>query len=174
MENRIDKAMSASSRSPSLLVSRSPCLLFCIAGLAAAAALGWVGAMLSLNKTAPVGLVPLGIGLALGLVLIGLAEVARTKERRLMLIGAVAFAIFTVFAQHAWLYQAYRQQWKKDRIERPAVALFRSETSPLSLTAYFQREVSFSPGQTALWALDAALILVATVTIITLNNRRNE
>ena len=145
-----------------------PRIFWCGGGAATAAALGWAGATLSLAGKAPVGLLSIGIGLALGLVLVGLAEITHSRERRMLIIGTLVFAFLTVLAEHAWLYRAYRQQWWKNRVEQPAVALFRPETEPLSVVAYFRREFEYSPRQGMVWALDAALIASASVGLVIL------
>jgi len=159
----------------------SPCLrgslspgLFLALGAAVAIALGWVGAAFSLAGKAPVGVVSLGIGVALGLLLVGLAQILRISRQRVLIFGAVALAIVTTLAQHGWLYRAYCVKWRQDRIDQPGVALFRPETEPLSTVAYFQRELKYSSGQAALWAADGALIVAAAVGVIVVSQRREK
>jgi hypothetical protein len=162
-----------STPSPCLRVSVSPCLFFAL-GAVAAVALGWVGAAFSLASKAPVGVVSVGIGVALGLLLVGLAQMLRVSQRRVLLLGAVVLAIVTTLSQHGWLYRAYCGKWRQDRIDQPAVALFRPETEPLSVVAYFRRELNFAPSQAMLWIMDGALIVAAAVGVIIVSQRREK
>jgi hypothetical protein len=143
-----------------------------VGGAAAAVGIARAAAALHSAKMAPIILLPLGTGLALAVALVGLAVLANVRGHRLLIASAVGFAVLCVLAEHAWLYRGYRQQWWRDRVERPGVAIFRPETSPLLPVAYFAREVGFSPGQTALWAIDAALIVAATISVVELSNRQ--
>jgi hypothetical protein len=166
-----DKEKEPRRPSPGLLVPQSPGLVFWTGGIAAAVLLGRVSAMLSVAGKAPAGLLSMGIGLALGMLLIALAELLHVKARRELLVAAVVLAAVTVVAEHAWLYRAYRQQWWRNRVEQPAVALFRPEATPLSLPAYFQREIEYSPRQWLFWSVDAVLIVAGAWVVVRLKQR---
>jgi len=146
----------------------APHLAWFTGGAIAAAAVSWVGATLNVADKAPVFLLSLGVGLSLGLLLFAMAQILNAKNRRRLIAGSVVLAALTVASQHLWLYRAYRQQWWKNRIETPTVAIFRPEESPLSLRAYFAREIGYSPRQPALWAVDAALVVAATAGVVIL------
>jgi hypothetical protein len=79
--------------------------------------------------------------------------------------------MLTVFAEHGWLYRAYRQKWRQNRLEQPAVAMFRTDEAPLSITKYFQRELQYSSTQWKFWLLDASLIVAGAVGVVTLGTR---
>ncbi len=141
-------------------------LFWYAAGLVAAIAIAWLAALLHLSGNAPVGLLSLGVGIALGAALSALAasghrlQGGRLAGRRRLVAGTLILALLTVLAQHAWLYHDFRRQWHEARAESPEVALFRPET-PWSPREYFARELT--PQRAALWFVDAALITAAAV-----------
>ncbi len=159
------------NNSPGLPVSGSLNLLFLLGGAAAAVAIGWASAMLSVTGKAPVGLLSLGIGIALGLLLVALAELTRFKSPRGLVVSVALCAVLTVLAEHGWLYRAYRQKWQQNRVEHPAVALFRPDDAPLTLAGYFHRELQFAPGQWKFWLVDGGLIVAGAVGVVILRNR---
>ncbi len=83
--------------------------------------------------------------------------------------GAVVFALVTVFAEHTWLYRDFRRQWQDAREISPQVALFRP-AEPWSPAEYFHYEVA--SGRIALWCVDAALIVAGTMGVVLLQNKR--
>ena len=143
--------------------------VFYVAGAVAAIAIGWLAAKLHVAGFAPIGLLSLGIGIALGAALCSMAASQRLASRRQCVVGALVMAIVTVLAEHAWLYQDFRRQWHEARAESAAVALFRPET-PWSPAEYFARELT--PGRAALWVLDAVLITAAAVGVVIVWSRR--
>jgi hypothetical protein len=145
--------------------------LFPFGGAAVAVALGWGSAMLHVAGKAPVGLLSLGVGVVLGLLLVALAVLTSTPSRRTLIVAAVLLAILTAVAEHGWLYQAYRQKWRQNRVEQPAAAFFRPDDAPLSLTGYIQRELNYSPGQWKFWLLDAGLILCGAAGVVLVRDR---
>ena len=131
-----------------------------LAGIAAGAVIGWVAAMCHLGGWAPIGLVSLGVGLALGYVLSKLAAAVSVCCPKRLAVGAVTFALVAVLVEHTWLYHDFRRQWQEARAVEPQVALFRP-AEPWSPAEYLEREMS--PGRAALWCVDAALIVAAAV-----------
>jgi hypothetical protein len=125
-----------------------------------------VGAKLNATGAAPVGLLPLGLGVALGVALVGLAAKTQATGRKRLVVAAVTFAILTVAAEHAWLYRDYRQQWWNDSVREPRLAIFRTEAGPLSPAAYYAREIQYAPRQPLLWAMDGALLVAAAVVVV--------
>ena len=126
--------------------------LWYLGGIAAAAAIGWLAAQLHAHDLAPVILLPLAAGIALGFTLQKLAK-ALVIGRRQAIAGAILFAIVAVLTEHTWLYQDFRRQWQREREANPQVAMFRP-AEPVTPAEYFRREAS--PLRTALWCLDAA------------------
>jgi hypothetical protein len=149
----------------------------------AALAIAWLAAMLHLSGHAPLGLISLGVGAAVGAVLTAIAAMGygpksgRVAGRAPSRLTTVIFAIVTVLAQHAWLYLYFRRQWHEARANSAHIAMFRPE-SPWSPTEYLTRELTAqqaNPGYIiALWALDAALIVAAAVAIVAWLHRRFE
>jgi hypothetical protein len=135
-------------------------LLWCAASLIAAIAFGWLAAIVHVSGHAPVGLLSLAVGVAVGAILHAIAATQRVAGRTRLVVGATLLALITVLAQHAWLYHNFRQQWHKARADSAEVALFRPE-APWSPKEYFTRELT--PQRAALWSLDAALITAAAV-----------
>src|SRR3954451_23421233 len=111
------------------------------ASAVAAVAIAWLAAMIHASGHAPIGLVSVGVGLALGATLSGLAARQQIACTRRVVIGTVLIAVLTVFAEHAWLYLDFRRQWSESREKSPQVAMFRSE-SPLSLQEYFRTQLT--------------------------------
>jgi ABC-type uncharacterized transport system permease subunit len=146
-------------------------LIWYITGAGAAVAIAWLAAMLHLSGHAPLGLLSLGVGAALGAALNTLAAMLRVAGRSTTVVSTVIFALVTVLAQHAWLYVDFRRQWHEARAASPEVALFRPE-SPWSPAEYLTRELT--PGRAALWALDAALVVAAAVAVVVWWQRRSK
>jgi hypothetical protein len=135
-------------------------LIWYAAGTIAAIAVGWVAAVFHLSGHAPVGIISVGVGLALGAALGGAAVLAHVRCRTRLIIGTLVLAMVTVLAEHAWLYVDFRRQWQESRAKSAEVAMFRSEF-PLSPIEFFAYELS--PERAALWGLDAVLIAGAAV-----------
>jgi hypothetical protein len=129
-----------------------------VAGATAAIAIAWLAALLQLADYAPLGLLPLAIGLAIGAFLGAIAATQRVAGRHRLIVGTVLLSLLTVFAEHAWLYRDFRRQWQEARSASPETAMFRPE-EPWSPREYFERELT--PQRAALWCLDAALITAA-------------
>jgi hypothetical protein len=105
----------------------------------------------------------------LGAVLAGLAAYARAYCRVRLVIGTFVLALLTVVAEHAWLYENFRQQWREARSNSAHVAMFRPET-PWSVAEYFGREIS--AGRAPYWVLDAVLIVIAALVTVTFLARK--
>jgi hypothetical protein len=135
----------------------------------AAVAIGFVAARLNLWGIAPIGLLSIGVGILLGITLGGLAALRDDTGRRRLVLGTVAWAIFTVLAEHGWLYHDFRRQWHEARVKSVEVALFRP-AMPWSPTEYFGREAS--AGRLVLWACEAALLAAAAAVTVVLMNRQ--
>ena len=137
-------------------------------GSAAAVAVGWVAATINLSGRAPVGILPIGVGLALGTTLSVLAALMRVPAAKRLWAGAALLAILAVLAEHAWLYGDFRRQWHAARAKSPQVAMFRPE-SPWTPVEYLAHE--FTPGRAVLWTVDAALMIAATAGTVSLGQR---
>ena len=136
------------------------------AGAVAAIFVAWFAALIHASGHAPIGLVSLGVGATHGVILAKLAATLQVAGRRRLLIGAIVLAVVGVLAEHTWLYLDFRRQWHADQLKTPQVAIFRSDT-PWSPQQYFAHELT--PGQGALWCLDATIIIgTAVVTVLTL------
>jgi len=138
-------------------------------GVVVAVVLGWIAAAFHAAGRAPIGILPLGVGLALGAILSGIAAILRVAGRSRLIAGAAILALVAVLAEHAWLYQDFHRQWQEARASSAEVAMFRPE-APWSLAEYFSREAS--PARTALWALDATLITAAAVATVAILQRQ--
>jgi hypothetical protein len=134
-----------------------------VCGVAAAVALGWLAAKLNVAGFAPVGLLPLAIGIALGGMVGRFATAAGIVSTKRLILTAVLLAIVVVLTEHAWLYRDFCRQWREARTNQAQVAMFRAET-PWSPSEYFANEAT--PGRVALWCIDAALIVVAAVATV--------
>ncbi len=146
-------------------------LLWYAAGSIAAVAAAWLAAVLHVSGRAPIGLVSVAVGAALGGLLSAIAASQRLAGRRHLVVGTVMLALVAVLAQHAWLYRDFRRQWQEARARSAEVALFRPET-PWSPGEYFRRELT--PQRAALWCLDAALVAAAaTGTVYSLQRNRH-
>ena len=149
-------------------------LRWCIAGLFAAVAIAWCGAKIHASGPAPIGLVPLGLGIALAVALGTLAANLRVEGAKRLILGTVAVALVAVLAQHAWLYREYRRQWRQAREASPHVALFRSKEfgadKPWTPAEYFARELT--PRQAVLWSIDAVVLVSASAGAMTIGQRK--
>ena len=141
-----------------------------VAGLIAAIAVGWLAAVVHRAGHAPIGILSLAVGIALGIILSRTAATLRVAGSPRLVVGVSLLALVTVLSQHAWLYHSFRQQWHQARTDSAAVAMFRLET-PWSPSEYFLRELT--PQRAALWCVDAAIITAATVgTVVLLHRNR--
>jgi hypothetical protein len=138
------------------------------AGAIAAIAIAWIAALVHASGHAPVGLISLVVGIALGATLRKIAGTLRVPDaRRHLLIGTILLAIVAVLAEHAWLYLDFRRQWQAAREKSPQVAIFRPE-SPWSPREFFINEAT--PQLITVWCIDAAIIIVsAAVTLAVLS-----
>jgi hypothetical protein len=142
-------------------------LIWYSAGAAAAIVIAWLASLIHASGHAPVGLISLAVGVALGVVLTKIATALRVAGTRRLVVGTVLLAILTVVAEHTWLYLDFRRQWRESR-EKPQVAVFRPET-PWSLSEFFRNEAT--PERATVWCIDAALIVAAAVTTVAWLNR---
>lgn len=139
-----------------------------VSGVLLAAAVGWLAAVCHLAGWSPVGLVSLSVGVGLGLGAAKLAAMFGVASRKRLIAGAILFALVAIFAEHAWLYQDFRRQWRETRDANPKVALFRPE-SPWSPAEYVRHEAT-GP-RVALWCVDAVFIVGGTVGTLMLRRR---
>jgi ABC-type uncharacterized transport system permease subunit len=146
-------------------------LIWYITGAGAALAIAWLAAMLHVSGHAPLAIVSLGVGAALGATLSAMAATLRVAGQRNIILSTILFALVTIVAQHAWLYIDFRRQWHEARAASPEVALFRPE-SPWSPAEYLARELT--PGRAGLWTLDAALVVAAAVAVVIWWQRRSK
>jgi hypothetical protein len=134
-------------------------------GLIAAVAIAWLAAFIHRSGHAPLGLTSAGVGFALATV----AATLRLGDRRRVLIGTFVLAAIVVIAQHAWLYENFRREWREARQNSPQAAMFRDE-SPWTPWEYMKHEAT--PRRVALWCIDAVLITVSAVTTVWMITRR--
>ena len=145
--------------------------LWYTAGFLAAVAVAWLAAIIHVSGHAPIGLLSLGVGIALGAILTGIAASQRLAGGRRLVAGTVILALVAVLAEHAWLYRDFRRQWHEARARSPEAALFRPET-PWSPREYFAHELT--PQRAALWWIDAALITAAAAGTVAVMRREHE
>src|SRR5262245_44630608 len=142
-------------------------LIWYSAGAAAAIAIAWLASLIHASGHAPVGLVSLSVGVALGFALAKLTTTLQVTGTRRLIIGTIILAVLTIAAEHTWLYLDFRRQWRESR-EKPQVAVFRTET-PWSPSEFFRNEAT--PERATLWGVDAALIIAGAVTTVALLSR---
>lgn len=142
-----------------------------ITSAGAALAIACLAAMLHLSGYAPVGLISLGVGAALGAALSAIVAMLRIAGRAPGILTTIVYALVTVLAQHAWLYIEFRRQWHEARANSAQLAMFRPE-SPWSPAQYLAHELT--PARAALWALDATLIVAAAVAVVVWWHRRSK
>jgi hypothetical protein len=140
-----------------------------LGGIAAAIAIAWLAAQVQLTGHAPLGIVSLGVGLALGATLVALGSLADVCCRKRLILGTLLFSILTVATQHAWMYRDFHRQWHAAQTANPQVAMFRPG-EPWSPREYFAREATAS--RIALWTVDAAAIVATATSMIVLWQRR--
>lgn len=133
-----------------------------LSGTALAAAVGGLAAVCHLAGWAPVGILPLAVGVALGWGVTILADRFEVGCPKRLVAGATIFALVAIFSEHAWIYHDFRRQWHEARVD-PQVALFRPE-EPWSPAEYLRHEAT--GGRIALWGLDAALIGAGTLGLV--------
>jgi hypothetical protein len=137
------------------------------AGSVAAIAIAWLAALVHASGHAPLGLVSLAVGIALGVVLRKIAATQQLNGRRQLIIGTLLLAIVAVLAEHTWLYLDFRRQWQEARQKSPQVAIFRPE-SPWSPREFFLNEAT--PQRTAVWCIDALVTIASAVgTVVALS-----
>lgn len=146
-------------------------LIWSATGVVAAIGVGWIAAVLNGAGWAPVVVFPIGVGVVLGVILAALEVRQRINCRKQILLGTVFLALVTVFAEHAWLYRDFRQQWREAFMKDPRVALFRSE-SPWSPREYFTHELNAGSGP--IWCVDGALIIAAAVATVFIMQRQRK
>jgi hypothetical protein len=129
---------------------------FYLLGLIAAIAVAWIGGAIHQSGHAPLGLVSIGVGAALGAILATIAATLRVAGRRSRFIATLVFASVTILAQHAWLYASFRREWHEGRENSPRVAMFRDE-SPWTPWEYMAHEATRK--RVTLWCVDAVLIM---------------
>jgi hypothetical protein len=142
-----------------------------LGGVLAAVAAGWIAARLNVAGFAPVGLLPLVIGMAVGSAVFWLSRQCGMPGGTRLLVAAGLVAILTVLAEHAWLYRDFCRQWREARASQPQVAMFRAE-QPWSPAAYFKDEAT--PWRMVLWSVDAVVLVLSTVATILIWRRRRD
>ena len=121
--------------------------------------MAWLASLVHASGHAPIGLTSIGAGIALGVTLTAIAATLRVAGNRRLLISTIVFAIFMVFAEHAWLYLDFRRQWHDESAKSIQVAIFQRE--PSSPAEYFAHELT--PQRATLWAVDAVIIVAGAV-----------
>jgi hypothetical protein len=144
-------------------------LIWYAAGTIAALAIGLAAAAVHASGNAPIGLVSVAVGIALGTALSTLAASQRLAGSKHLVMGTLLLAIVTVLAEHAWLYLDFRRQWHQSRAQSTEAAMFRDE-SPPPPEVYFTLE--FTPGRAALWIVDAVIITASAVGIVFVLRRK--
>jgi hypothetical protein len=137
------------------------------AGTVAAIVIAWLAALVHASGHAPIGLISLAVGIALGAMLTKIAVTQRIVVAKHLIIGTILLAMLAVIAEHTWLYLDFRRQWQQAREKSPQMAMFRPE-SPWSPREYFAIEAT--PEQAAFWCVDAIVILAGAVgTVVALS-----
>jgi hypothetical protein len=146
-------------------------LIWYAAGVVAAVGVGWFAAVLNGAGWAPVLILPIGVGVALGAILAALARRTGITCRKRLILGTTMLALVAVFSEHAWLYRDFCQQWREARVKDPRVAVFRPE-SPWLPSEYFTHELNAGSGP--MWCLDGVLIVGATLVTVFILQRHRE
>jgi hypothetical protein len=130
-------------------------IIWYVFGFAMAGTIGWLASMVHASGQAPLGLTSLVFGSILGATMSGIAASLEITETRRLVIGTILIAMFTVLAEHTWLYLDFLRQWQQAIAARPQAALFRP--APPSAAEYFSHELT--PKSAALWFFDMLLIV---------------
>jgi hypothetical protein len=142
---------------------------FLLLGCSVAVVIAWIGALIHRSGYAPVGIVSIGVGIALGAALAAIAAAMHACGSKRLFVATFALALVTAAAQHAWLYADFRREWREARERSPQVAMFRSET-PWSVGEYFAREAT--PQRVAIWVADTVLIAGSTLATVWIMRKR--
>jgi len=140
----------------------------CFGAIVAAIIVGVLAASLQLKGWAPLVLLPVLVGVTVGLSLLVIRGRALEVSPNRLIVGAILLSLVAIVAEHAWLYGDFRRQWHDARAQNAQVALFRPD-APWSPGEYFAHE--FSPWRGALWCLDALVVAAsATATALALQS----
>jgi len=137
-------------------------------GAVAAIVIAWLAALVHASGHAPIGLVSLAVGIALGASLAKLAAIQRVTCKKRLIVGTIVLAILAVLAEHTWLYLDFRRQWHETREKSPQVAIFRPE-SPWSPREFLENEAT--PQLITVWFVDAVIIIFSAATTIAVLSR---
>jgi ABC-type uncharacterized transport system permease subunit len=129
-------------------------LVWCELSALSAIAISWLSAQIHASGHAPVGLTSFFVGALLGIVVGAIAASLKIRSVRTLIIGAIAFALITIVAEHAWLYRDYCRQWEEARTRSVAAATFPNATPP-TMAEWFNHEWNLLH-----WLTDAALITI--------------
>ena len=138
------------------------------AGAVAAIVIAWLAALVHASGHAPIGLVSLAVGIALGASLAKLAAIQRVTCKKRLIVGTIVLAILAILAEHTWLYLDFRRQWHEAREKSPQVAIFRPE-SPWSPREFLENEAT--PQLITVWFVDAVIIIFSAATTIAVLSR---
>lgn len=103
----------------------------------------------------------LAAGGGLGVLLVGMGELASAKPRWPAAVVASGLAIVL---QHLWLYSADMAQREATLRKQPAVGLFKPGWAEESLLTFLSQHAT--PTNLALWGLDACLLTVGGIVIV--------
>lgn len=138
------------------------------AGAVAAIVIAWLAALVHASGHAPIGLVSLAVGIALGASLAKLAAIQRVTCKKRLIVGTIVLATLAILAEHTWLYLDFRRQWQEAREKSPQVAIFRPE-SPWSPREFLENEAT--PQLITVWFVDAVIIIFSAATTIAVLSR---
>lgn len=140
--------------------------------LLAAGAIAWLAVQFQSAGFAPVLLMPLGVGIALALVIEGLGSLVGLRPSRAWLVVAIVGGLLLVGAQSWFGYLTYCRAFAEQEQKHPQLSLFRGgegaaaggeqALGPARFGHYMAGRLTHAPGW-LLWTVDAALTLAGTV-----------
>ena len=137
------------------------------AGAVAAIAIAWLAALVHASGHAPIGLISLVVGVALGAVLGKIAATQRVAGRKRLIIGTILLAIRRRLGRAHLALPRFPPTMARGAEKSPQVAIFRPE-SPWSPREFFLNEAT--PQRTAVWCIDALVIIASAVgTVVVLS-----
>lgn len=142
-------------------------LAWLASGAVVAVVLAWLSLQLQTAGFAPVGLLSLLLGAALGGVLVGLLRLLGIGHRPTLLGGSLLLAFALAGSQHWLAYQADRARFDEALEQHPTFAFAQAsgtEFGARTFGEYLQLEAH--AGRRWLWILDAGLIALAAVAIV--------
>ena len=159
-------------------------LVWLAASAAACGAIAWVAVGLQKAGQAPLGIFSIGVGLAVGGVIVGIGRFLRIDGRWWFLCAAGVLSVATVATEHVLLYRDYVSAWHAHRAANPALEVFRPDATPKGLWEYLLDSAKTGAAEDGaedgdkpakrwlFWLVDLILVVVGAVFVVVASGRR--